>query len=257
MPMNPRLLVPRASGIASPLAISGCVGWYDSLDLTAMAQNTDGTGAVAVGDQVGYWKDKSATAAHVTQSNGANRPTLTSNQVNGRIALLFNGSNNTLLRSNYTAQSGLAGLTRVAVFSTSAASIMSRTLNVSTFAEAGGGTAFQAVSNRVDTSASAAIRGVARGGLPPAAVYTSVYDGAAGTLTVRFNNVEQSQTFTNGTAIPATTASGAATIHIGSNVGFNNFINGPIAEYLIYNRTLSAGELAAVYQYLRKKWGFA
>jgi hypothetical protein len=257
MPMNPRLLVPRATGIASPLVISGCIGWYDSLDLTAMAQNADGSGAVAVGDQVGYWKDKSTTAAHVTQSDGANRPTLTSNQVNGRAALRFDGSNDTLFRSSYSAQSGLAGLTRIAIWSTSQACFMSRTLNVSTFAEAGGGNAFQAFSTRVDIGVAAAVRGFERGGFPPVAVYTNLYDGVAGTLRGFFNNVEQTQAFTNGNAVPATTASGAATIHIGSNLGFNNFTNGPIAEYLIYNRTLSAGELAAVYQYLRKKWGFA
>jgi hypothetical protein len=127
MPMNPRLLVPRATGIASPLVISGCIGWYDSLDLTAMAKESDGTGAVAVGDRVGYWKDKSTTAAHVTQGVDANRPTLTSSQVNGRAALRFDGSNDNLSVASYSAQSSRSGLTRFMIVSSTQAAIAAST----------------------------------------------------------------------------------------------------------------------------------
>lgn len=255
MPMNARLLRPRATGIASPLVISGCIGWYDSADLTAMAANSDGTGAVVAGSQVGYWKDKSATAAHVTQGTAANRPTLTANAVNGRTALVFDGSNDTLLRSNYTAQNSLASMTRIAVWRTSTAAMLSRTLNVSTFANAGGGIAMTFVSARLESGVGTAQRGSSLTGVMPIAAYANVYDGTAGTLQTFFNNVLQAQTYTNGTAIPATTDAGTPTIHIGSNIGLNNFVNGPIAEYLIYSRALSAVELTAIHNYLKKKWG--
>ena len=254
MPMNPRLLVPRATFV-SPLSIDGCIGWYDSADLSAMAQNSNGTGAVTVGDQVGYWKDKSTTAAHVTQATAANRPTLTSNQVNGRAALRFDGSNDTLSRTSYTAQSGLAGLTRIAVFSTSQ--------NAMASTESGGASnAFfifnaQFISRVSGTAGTAtAISPVNQASLR---VYASLYDGSGPTMGLYFNNALQSSEASPfiTTSLPATTTASPSTLFIGSNGAANNFINGPIAEYVIYNRALSSGERTAVYQYLRKKWGFA
>jgi hypothetical protein len=254
MPMNPRLLVPRASGIPSPLVISGCIGWYDSLDLTAMAQNSDGTGAVAVGDQVGYWKDKSPTAAHVTQGTGANRPTLTASQVNGRAALRFDGSNDNLSVASYSAQSSLSGLTRFMIVSSTQVAIASSS-------SAGGASiAIQAFGLNVYSYISSAnvqwTHGGASGNLP-LRIYTAVYDGSGTpSLGMYFNGVAQSSVASSGT-LGATTPSGSGTMHIGSNVASNNFVAGPIAEYLIYNRTLSVVEITAVYKYLRKKWGFA
>jgi len=254
MPMNPRLLGPRATGIASPLVISGCIGWYDSLDLTAMAQNSDGTGAVAVGDQVGYWKDKSATAAHVTQGTGANRPTLTANQVNGRAALRFDGSNDNLSVASYSAQSSRSGLTRFMIVSSTGAAIAAST-------SAGGASIpVQIFGTNVYSyisSANVQWANDASAGILPLRIYAAVYDGSGTpSLQMFFNNVQQTAVASSGT-LGATTPSGSGTMHIGSNVAANNFVNGPLAEYLIYNRTLSAGELTAVYRYLRKKWGFA
>jgi hypothetical protein len=251
MSMSPRLLRPRATGIASPLVISGCIGWYDSLDLTAMAQNSDGTGAVAVGDQVGWWKDKSPTGANVTQGTAASRPTLTSNQVNGRAALRFDGSNDTLSSAGgYTAQNSLAGLTRVMVWSTTQASIASRVYS------GGSDSAFNLVSSTLRSSVTDG-NGVStpQVGSLPLRIYAGVFNGSVNQLNIFFNNV--AQVVTSVGTIPGTTGAGSPTLYIGSNIGANSFTNGPIAEYIVYNRALSSAELTAVYQYLRKKWSFA
>lgn len=250
MAMNPRLLVPRATGLSSPLVISGCIGWYDSADLTAMAANSDGTGAVAVGDQVGYWKDKSATAAHVTQGIAANRPTLTASSVNGRSALVFDGSNDNLAKSSgYTAQNGLAGLTRILVGSSTGATISTTT------GSAGAGPAFQLFGNpqQIYTYSTASVNVRANGTMSLRA-YASVFNGSTTSLNIYFNNALQSIAAASGT-IGATTGTGGTVLHIGSNGGANNFHNGPIAEYLIYSRALSALELTAIHNYLKKKWG--
>ena len=248
MSMNPRLLVPRATGIASPLVISGCVGWYDSLDLTAMAANSDGTGSVTAGNQVGYWKDKSATAAHVTQATGANRPTLTANSVNGRTALVFDGSNDNLARSSgYTAQNGLAGLTRIMVGSSSANAISTTTFL------AGPSAGFQLFGSQIYTYVASGVNVRVNGSMSLRA-YASVFNGSATSLNVYFNNVLQSIAAAAG-VIPATSGASGTVLHIGSNGGSNNFHNGPIAEYLVYNRALSDPELTAVYKYLKNKWG--
>lgn len=254
MSMSPRLLRPRATGLSSPLAITGCIGWYDSLDLTAMAANSDGTGAVAVGDQVGWWKDKSLTGANVTQVTGANRPTLTTNQVNGLPALRFDGSNDNLSVASYSAQSSLAGLTRFMVASASQTSILSS-------CSAGGASpAMQIFGSNiysyVDTANVQWAANAPGSGQIPLRIYAAIYDGSGTpSLSMRYNNVPQSSVGSSGT-IAGSTPSGSGTMHIGSNVAINNFSLGPIGEYLIYNRALSISELTAVYQFLRKKWGF-
>jgi hypothetical protein len=250
MPMNPRLLRPTASGF-NPNRLAGLIGWYDSADLTAMAQNSDGTGAVAVGDQVGWWKDKSPTGANVTQGTAANRPTLTANKVSGRAALTFDGSNDNLSRSSYTAQNSLAGLTRIVVFSsTNVVAWVTRVFD-------GGGNglvmngAFLAHANNTNSTNFSPPGSV--GSAMPAAVYSVVYANSA--ISLRQNGVSLNPISSTGT-IPATTAAGNPTLHIGSNIGANQFLNGPIAEYIIYNRALSAAELTRVEAYLQKKWGF-
>lgn len=250
-PMNPRLLVPRARGLASPLVISGCIGWYDSLDLTAMAANSNGTGAVAVGDQVGWWKDKSATGANVTQAIAANRPTLTANQVGGRAALRFDGSNDNLSSAaGYTAQNNLAGLTRIVIFSNA-----NQVAWVSRVFDGGGNGLVMNGTFRVQVTNTPFDSYVPPGSLSsamPLGIYSAVYANSATSL--RQNGVGVALSSTSGT-IPATTAAGTPTLHIGSNIGVNQFLNGPIAEYIIYNRALSAAELTAVEAYLKKKWG--
>lgn len=252
MPMSPRLLRPRASeGIPSPLVISGCIGWYDSADLSAMAANSDGTGAVAVGDQVGFWLDKSPTGATVTQGTAANRPTLTANKCNGRAALTWDGSNDNLSRASYTAQNSLAGLTRIVVFScANQVSFISRVFD-------GGGNGLPMNGSfrihATNTPFDSYIPSGSSGSAMPLGIYSAVYANSATSL--RQNGVNVALNITSGT-IPATTAAGNPTLHIGSNIGVNQFLNGPIAEYIIYNRGLSVAELTRVETYLQKKWGF-
>lgn len=254
MAMNPRLLRPLATGRFDPSRLAGLIGWYDSSDLSTMAQNSDGTGAVSVGDQVGYWRDKSPTAAHVTQATGANRPTLTAAAVNGKAALVFDGSNDNLSVASYSAQGGLAGLTRVAVYSTSQNSQMTRALSTSDSCFFLANADFVC---RVTTTA-----GVAVEADPPnemaLRIYANVFDGGAGTCETFFNNAAQASKASPyiTAALPATTTAGTGTLHIGSNAGANNFVAGPIAEYIIYSRALSAAERTSLYDYLADKWGF-
>lgn len=51
-------------------------GWWDISDLSSLFQNSDGTGAVAVGDPVGYVTDKSGNGRHMIQATAAARPVL-------------------------------------------------------------------------------------------------------------------------------------------------------------------------------------
>ena len=64
--------------------------WYDPSDLTSLAQNSDGTGAVTVGDPVGYMADKSGNGNHATQATASRRPILRQT-VGGEYYLEFDG----------------------------------------------------------------------------------------------------------------------------------------------------------------------
>ena len=237
-----------------PLALGGCVGWYDSSDLSTMAQNSDGSTDASIGDQVGYWADKSGTDAHLIQATGANRPTLTAAAVNGKAALVFDGSNDTLSCADYIAQGGLAGLTRIAVYSTSHNSMALRASN------SGDACFFTANTDyvcRVSTTAGVAVEATPAAQMP-LRIYANVFDGDAGTCETFFNNALQSTKASPyiTTSLPATTPDASGTMYVGSNAGANNFVAGPIAECIIYSRALTTAERTSLYDYLAEKWGF-
>ena len=285
MGMNPRLLKPTASGTSpasipglalwldasapnalyttdagpvevpagfQPTDISGCIGWYDSADLSSMKQNSDGSGSVVAGDPVGYWADKGSSAAHVTASGSA-RPTLAADAFNGRTALVFNGTSTGLSRTNYTGQGGLSGQTRIAVCShtsTSVAMFSRRAYGV-------GGDYFLFMNgnarNAVDDSVNFTGFTIGSGNICPPGIYADVYSNS----TISFFSSGSGVTPTPNGTLPATTGGTSTTLWIGNNVGANFWWNGPICEYIIFNRTLTRAELARVEAYLAAKWGIS
>jgi hypothetical protein len=240
------------TAVSSPTDIAGCVGWWDSSDLSAMRQNSDGTGVVAAGDPVGYWADKSSTGAHVTGSGSA-RPTLSATGFNSRQALVFNGSSTNLSRGSYTSQSGLSAMTRIAVcaHTTNTVAMMTRVTASGNF-----GFMYANSGARSSVDNDAANFGTFQVGatsIIPAGLYADSYSNSA----ISFYSSGLGIVGTLNGTIPATSASGSATLHIGSNSGVNFFWNGPIAEYIVFNRALTRAELARVESYLATKWGIS
>ncbi len=70
----------KASGAAGPTlpALSGLIGLYDAADVGTLAQNSNGTGAVAIGDPVGHWASAGMGPVNVSQSTAGRRPILQS-----------------------------------------------------------------------------------------------------------------------------------------------------------------------------------
>lgn len=77
--------------------------WYDPSDLATMFQNSNGTGAVAIGDPVGYIADKSGNGYHAIQATAAARPVLR-RDVQGRYYLEADGTDD-VLAASFTAVS--------------------------------------------------------------------------------------------------------------------------------------------------------
>jgi len=85
MGMNHRLLRPTQSGF-NPNSISGLVYWWDASDASTLTLNTSNNPAT-----VSQWTSKASAKTAATQTTSNNQPTTTT--VNGRTAILFDGSN--------------------------------------------------------------------------------------------------------------------------------------------------------------------
>lgn len=237
-----------------PRLLSGLTLWLDGSDASTMRQNSNGTGVVELGSPVGFWADKSGRAHHVTQAVNNNRPTWTASQLNGLPALAFDGSNDTLSRTGYTAENSLAGLTRFAIWSSNQTSVVSRVFSggsdFSFYLSAGSAPAIRSFASQNN--------GVGWGTnllSVPTGIHASVFFGPTTSLRMFYNNQDQGA-YGAGGAIPTQTGSGTPDLSIGSNVSVNFYVRGYIAEYIVYNRTLSVGEMTSVHEYLRVKWGF-
>lgn len=79
MPMNNRLMRPRASGF-NPKSISGLTGWWDSQDTSTITLN---------GTTVSEWRDKSGNGYHMAQATAANQPLYAASVFGTKTALRF------------------------------------------------------------------------------------------------------------------------------------------------------------------------
>jgi hypothetical protein len=222
--------------------------------------------ATATSDPVGYWRDKSGNNHIASTTDSTKRPVITS--INGRNALDFDGSNDNLIIQGYTAENGLTGLTRYAVarLDAAVATIMTTTSDNSISNAGGarfvnsqgtdvqfsaGNSGFNVTSANVANSGYTLLRDSQR-------LLGVTYDGSKATVAeailAHYNGATLPPTSTTGSVI-SPLGSGGTRLHIGSNVNANNWWNGPICEYLVYNRTLSPSERRRVESYLARRWG--
>jgi len=82
--MSPRLLRPIASGF-NPRSLSDLYVWFDAADDSTITTETG----------VSAWADKSGNGRNATQTTGNNQPARTVT-INGRLALTFDGDNDSL-----------------------------------------------------------------------------------------------------------------------------------------------------------------
>lgn len=87
-------------------------------------------------------------------------------------------------------------------------------------------------------------------------VHTLVYDGSltgnANRLKYRHNGVQDTLTFAG--TVGTTTSASITIMYLGNNNGAN-YWKGDMAEFLLFTRTLTTPEIAAVESYLTNKWG--
>jgi hypothetical protein len=249
MPMSPRLLRPLASGF-NPKTIAGLVGWWDPSDTATV---TTDSGAVS------QLNDKSGLGRHATQTTPNNRPAY-SGTLNGRNVMTFDGSNDVLV-------TGLESSTLtdyVTMFCVCRADFASD-------ADASN----KAVLYGRDSSTFANSYGLNLHNVPPLQSQMTwrgvgfnvsgspAYTRTTAAVLVGRMNATQRERRVNGTSVTSTGTFSAGTnaaagnfLRIGEDgPGLTRFWNGLVGEALVYDRSLTAAEIAKIEGYLGKKWG--
>ena len=245
MPMNNRLLRPRATGF-NPASISGIANWWDANDAATVTLNS---GAVEA------WTSKAGLKSAATQTTANNRPVTTT--VNGKTALSFDGSNDGL---NFTGTSRTDETWIIAAAQTadqsgqrqmlsdgSAGTGMSATkASVKLFEVAFGG--FTEGTNRLRVQYAATPSALMGPG-----VFTCVRSAAAG----GFVFIDGTQR--TGAVSPFASSFSTSNADTMSRIGYYSStlfqFQGWIGEILCYSRPLSDSERLRVERYLGKKWG--
>jgi hypothetical protein len=240
--MNPRLLVPRASGF-NPKSIAGLAAWYDA---TVASSVTLASGFVS------QWDDLSGGGLHLSQATEADRPSL--GTLGGKTAIDFDGSND-FLRNAQAPASWLFGTYFIAFSQDTATNVGQTliTLNVAgqTYRMGLVWSALQEFRTQ-QISGTGSVSNVSGGSgvTNTPRLITHTYDGtSSGSLRLSGTSL------TGSSSVTASSDSGVIVgIRRASNVS-SLPMDGKVGELVIYNRVLSATEIARIERYLAAKWG--
>lgn len=235
----PMVLRP-ASGSASfsPTDISGLVAWYDFSDITTLFQDSARTTPVtADADPIGGVTDKSGSANHLGQGTASKRPTYKTAIQNSKSVGRFDGSDDYLSISPAIA---------IASVKTVLVAVKATTQDSSLFGSSTANTQIRFTSSgafKLNTWSGSDHRSDA--------LATSVGNWLVAEFVITEAYYE------NGTARGTDIVPPAAEIDYVGRIQTSStqfFMNGDIAEMLIYNSVLSASNRQLVESFLNTKW---
>jgi hypothetical protein len=236
------IVLVAASSAHAVVPVTGMSAWYDANDATTF---TFGTGSA-----VAQWNDKSGNAEHVTQSFAGARPVRVFDPLFNRSVVRFDGSLDTLSK----ASTNVLNSTANTIFIVSTAKRGSNQELVS-YGVSGNTSRFIFTDNT-------GVRLYSGG--PTADISNNNYVTGnhivfAGLLTAGVNassnyihDIEANTTFT--TTGTFTGAANANRLDLGSYNAGGEFLNGDIAEILLYTTALSASDIQQNIDYLTEKW---
>jgi hypothetical protein len=254
----------------SPAQISGLAAWFDASDASTLYDSTTGGSLVANDGSVARWVDKSGSSNHALQATSGSRPARRSAGLGGLPSVQFvadSADNGDWLGIAHTSSlNGPSGLTIFMVASTSeqgsGRGLMGKWQAAS--GESGGNAWVFAYKPNSGTTAPTMLvnDGTA---FRQAAGTTNFNDGSkrllamvstSSSLAIRQNGVLQA------TQSPASVPAQSVTsgVVIGGFCGYSvasgqQLMSAHISEIIVYNATLSSGDIAAVESYLMTKWG--
>lgn len=275
----------RAAGawpfpFSSPSDIAGLQLWLDASSADTLYDATSGGSLVAADGGVARWEDKSGNGRHATQSTSGDRPLRKAAIQGGKDVLRFDGSNDSL---------SIASSTATFKFLHSADSTVFVVFKSGTTANPGH--SYYAVLYTSDSRESVVGFGFGTYDASPAndAIDIAITRGVGGTAAAYMaaDNAFPSNTFAvasivgkpgdgvaanrvsyrknGGSAVATNAATGAvstansqADLTIGNVAAtYSAYLNGDIAEIIIYDSALSDADREAVENYLLAKWAIS
>lgn len=221
----------------APTDIAGCIAWWDASDTATIT---------ASGGAVSQWDDKSTAGRDATQSTAGLKPTTGAATQNSLNVITFNNDqlNFTAITSDDVARSCFVVGKKDAVANATAA-FASTADNAVYFVFTGDATTGSVQVRRASATASSA---------------ASLANGTYGILSFTDTGGTTSSTRVglNGTysaAVAGGATSGGWDV-IGAYPSSATFsLTGAIAEIIVYDTVLSAGDITTVNDYLTDKWG--
>jgi hypothetical protein len=221
--------------------------WYDASDGSSFTPGSPADGATFT-----QWSDKSAFAHNANPHGGATtRPTVQTNELNGYPVVRFDGVNDGLTINPYTGLVNAAAITVFAVAKLTATAgspkLFGQAQSFDMF-YAGGSWEFNV--NGVD---------VVSTGANDAAwhIHTVAFDGsqASNATRFRYRRDKTANTLIFSSAVPTQIGS-TSQLDIGFyDLGETQFMQGDLAEFLVFTKALTDVEIANVENYLSNKWG--
>jgi len=220
--------------------------WFDGSDSTKFVPS----GPVD-GDTFTQWTDKSNFAHNANPTGGATtRPLFKTSILNSLSVVRFDGTNDCLSINPVAWAQSLSGMTIITVSKytdTSGTKTLTTTdqEDMGIFIDTNYKVSMAGASADTSTAADTSFH-----------IHTLKFDGTqsdnATRLVYRIDKADTSLTFTG--TVGATTSASNGTIFIGCDDG-SEFLNGDVAEFLMFNKALSSAEITGVENYLSTKWG--
>ena len=210
----------------SPADIAGLTLWLDASDTSTITES---------GGSVSQWDDKSGNGYHVAQATAARQPTTGTRTINSLNVIDFDGS------SDYIDNGSLVltqPFTEFMVFQQD---------NVD---------GIKTIRNSTNTQQAAFYTSNFAYGLqiPPNNATGGTADLLAHYATLIFDDTNSRFDIDSTTVVTTTGTTGFNGVRLGASGAGTNRLDGVIGEHLIFDRALSAGEIAEVEAYLQSKW---
>ncbi len=216
---------------------------------------------------VATWADQSGNGYDATQSTTAARPTFIASGLNGLPVVRFDGTDDRLAlgSSALGMLRNVAGATVFVVVKYSNTAGANRT---SFFISLGGSTSarvqirttttpkYQVIGRRLDADSSQNVASSQDTSTTNFVIHSAFFN-YQNTLLQQYINGTLDGQKTDFQTAGNTSDTSSNTILIGTDGALSAYLNGDIAEIIVYNRALNTSELAQVHRYLSRKWGIA
>lgn len=243
--------------LGAPTDLQGCLLWLDASDSASVIR--DGSNVVS------QWSDKSGNANHATEANPTNRPTYSATAFGGLPGLDW-GNGSVVARALTTPSISYGVFTIFIVVRGDPSSnyvyvhdsdngsnreYIHGDPNPNINIRRGGVQSMRAVVLPYQSATGVLNRdGVRR-------IITRRYGGTHATNTVRVDLATPQTNVISGQFFDPGTGASNAPIYLGNRQAYDNPLRGVLAEFIVFNRVLSDGEVALVEQYLSRKWRIA